>query len=416
MKKLLSLTLALLCVFSLASCMGSTATCEKHIDADGNMYCDTCAAIYICPDHIDADENALCDTCSAPYSCLGHADANKDGKCDRCKAPYTCPGHEDLSGIGQCDICNAYFTCIHVDADDNGECDNCLAYFTCVSHQDNDADGKCDVCEGTYVCVAHKDANVDGACDFCGESYVCIGHIDADEDGKCDECGASGSALEAVNPRSIAAFSRAYKNSLPTKITTSTRRTIGTGAATYTLTSSSTLKTGTVGGKIATVLEESKQELRDVDSGAGDTVESVYKLTEIKKEFVQGKGVRTTENGVAGNWNQRETNFAPTLGSIAIGIQEGNVNVRRYTIDEANNSYVVEFTVSKDNVAAVFGMNGAIANIDATSDVTVVLTSNGATITSIIIRYNIDATKEVPEQTVVIEAYYEYSIQNITIG
>ena len=75
----------------------------------------------------------------------------------------------------------------------------------------------------------------------------------------------------------------------------------------------------------------------------------------------------------------------------------------------------MEFSVSKEKVAEVFGQNGALPNVDATSDVTVVLSSNGATITSIVIRYKVASTKDVPEQNVVIAASYEYSIQNITI-
>lgn len=416
MKKLLSLILALLCVFSLASCVGGSNECTAHTDADGNMYCDTCNAIYICPNHIDADANSFCDTCLAPYSCIGHSDANKDGKCDRCKAPFVCPGHEDPFGFGQCDICNALFVCEHVDADNDGICDKCLANFTCINHQDLNADGKCDVCEGDYVCNAHRDANVDGLCDVCGDSYSCPGHIDADDNGKCDECGAFGSALDTVNPRSVAAFVRAYRNSLPTLINVETSRTIGTGAESYTLKSSSVLKTGTINGKNAAVYEESYQELRDVESGSGDTVESVFKVIELKKEFLQGRGVRTTEDGVVGAWNSRETNFAPTIGSIAIAISEDLINVRKFTINDETNTHVMEFTVPKANAGEVFGMNGALPNVDAASDVNVVLTSNGATIISVVIRYSVAVSKDVPEQqTVVIEANYGYSIQNITI-
>ena len=123
-----------------------------------------------------------------------------------------------------------------------------------------------------------------------------------------------------------------------------------------------------------------------------------------------------TEDGVVGAWNSRETNFAPTIGSIAIAISEDLINVRKFTINDETNTHVMEFTVPKANAGEVFGMNGALPNVDSASDVNVVLTSNGATIISVVIRYSVAVSKDVPEQqTVVIEANYGYSIQNITI-
>lgn len=64
MKKIVALILALVCVFSFASCDDE---CEKHIDADENGKCDVCEADYTCPGHVDADANGVCDECSAPY-------------------------------------------------------------------------------------------------------------------------------------------------------------------------------------------------------------------------------------------------------------------------------------------------------------------------------------------------------------
>ena len=415
MKKLLSTLLILICVFSVASCSSCGAkTCENHKDYDGNMYCDLCGAIFVCPDHCDADMNGACDTCGSAYTCTGHSDANKDRMCDKCKAPYRCPGHKDTAADGKCDICNAIFVCVHVDENSDQVCDDCRAHFTCPSHQDLNADGYCDFCEAEYVCTAHRDTDANSICDTCGESYTCPGHIDADGDGRCDECSAFGSALNEVNPKSVAAFVRAYSNSLPTKVTTKTTRTVGAAKESYTLVSNSTLLAGTIAGKAATVYEESYQQLRDVESGAGDTVASVFETVTLKKEFLQGKGVRTTENGVKGNWSARETNFAPTKGSIAIGIKEDNIKVKSFTIEE--NNHVMEFSVAKANIAAVFGMNGALPNIDsAATEVNVTLTSNGATITSVVIRYKTAVSKDLPAQDVVIEVNYDYSIQNITI-
>ncbi len=416
MKKLLSLTLIVLCVFSLASCFGnSDTTCAAHKDYDGNMYCDLCGAIYVCPDHCDADSNGACDTCGSAYTCSGHADANKDGKCDKCKANYRCPGHRDTAADGKCDICSAMFICEHIDSNSDQVCDKCRAYFNCLSHQDLNADGFCDFCEAEYVCTDHRDTDANSVCDTCGESYTCPGHIDADGDGKCDECSAFGSALNEVNPKSVAAFIRAFNNSLPTKTTTETTITVGSGKDSYVLSLSSSLVTGNIAGKNAAIYEESKQELNSVDAGSGDTIINVFKTTTEKREYLQGRGLRVTVDGVRGSFDSKGTNFAPSKGDIMKGmkITEENIKVKSFTIEE--NLHIMEFTVSKANAQAVFGMNGAIANVAATSDVNVTLTSNGATITSIVITYKVNATKDVPAQEFVIEAKYDYSIQNITI-
>lgn len=417
MKKILSFTLALLCVFSLASC-GSENTCEAHKDFDGDgYYCDLCGAIYICPDHADADEDGACDTCGSAYECEGHQDANKDGKCDRCKAPYTCPGHKDINGVGKCDICNAKFICDHLDADGNGKCDKCLSTFACANHKDYDADGFCDFCLGMLECGpdSHRDVDANSLCDICGEPYACPGYIDADSDSECDECGAVELSHGKVSkPDSVVAFMRAYANSAPTKITSETLRTVGRGSSYYTLSIYSTLLSGTIAGKSAAVYEETKQQLRDVESGSGETEESVFEVVETKKEFLQGKGLRETKNGKAGNWKEKGTNFAPTKGSIALNITEETVKDVKFTITE--NKHVMEFKVSKANHAKVFGQTDGVANVDATADVSVVLVSNGTTITSVVITYTVAQSKDIPYQSVVIETEYDYSVQVFSIN
>ena len=411
MKKLLSLFLAIIFVFSFASC-SETEACERHIDTDGNMYCDFCLAIFICS-HADVQGDGACDLCACPYVCPGHQDANVDGICDRCQAEYTCPGHLDENSDGKCEVCNAEFACIHKDADGDGKCDSCLSYFTCPSHQDLNSDGVCDFCAYAYVCVEHKDADGNAFCDICDAPYSCIGHIDANGDGRCDECGAFGNALDKVNPESVGAFVRYYQNSTPTRVHSETVRTVGTGSDSYTLQSTADLWVGTIAKNAASIYEESYVELRNVEDAAGEIVESVFKRTTYKKEFLQGNGVRETVDGKKGSWSSKGVNFAPTKGSIAIDIREDLV--KDVTFTSAENMYTMEFSVSKANVRTVFGMNGATPNVDATGDVKVVLTSDGATITSIVMQYTVAAAGSIPEQTVKIVTEYEYSVQNITI-
>lgn len=421
MKKILSLALVLVSVFLLASCTGSTATaCENHVDANGDFTCDTCGAMYICQNHVDANADALCDTCMAPYTCPGHADANNDGKCDVCLAAYTCPGHTDVNADGRCDVCLYEFICQHTDADGNGVCDKCMSRFTCQKHMDsNDADSKCDYCGQEFECVDHRDVNGDSVCDICAEPYTCPGHIDANKDDKCDRCGAFGSALTDVKADSIAAFIRASKNSEPTKVVTNTVYVTGEGSSARAYNISSVLVSGTVDGSIAAVYTSEYPTLKNVEEGSGNIIVDVIANNVYKMEFLQGSGVRETLNGVVqkvgGNEWAVGKNFAPAKGEIALGITASNINVTEFVIEE--NRHEMHFVVSKAKVNEVFGKTGATANIDASGDVNVILTSNGAVITSVQISYKIAGSSKdnIPDQTVTIVTEYGYSVQSIDI-
>lgn len=416
MKKILVLVLVLSFVLPLVSCFGSS-TCEVHKDRDGDgYYCDECGAIFACPNHVDEDENGRCDSCEAPYECPGHADVNKDGLCDRCRAEFSCTRHIDVNGAGRCDNCKAKFICNHEDEGKDGKCDLCKAPFTCTNHKDYDADGFCNLCKGMLECGegAHRDVDANAVCDICGDPYVCSGYLDADNDGECNECGAREDVHnKSVKPDSVVAFMRAYANSCPTKVVTETVRTVGRPDS-YTLTSKTTLLSGTIAGKDAAVYEEVYQELRDVDSGAGEIVQGVFKTVETKREYIQGKGMRKTQDGKVGPWNPRETNFAPTKGSIALAITEDTIKDVSFSTE--NNAYVMSFKVAKANFASVFGAVDGVANVDASSDVSVVLTSNGVAITSVLITYTVSATSAVPYQSVVIKATYDYSVQVFSIN
>ena len=402
--------------------MGATSTaCETHVDADGNYYCDVCSAIYICQNHVDANADSLCDTCTAPYVCPGHADANNDGSCDVCLGAYTCPGHTDTNGDGRCDVCRYEFICAHTDADSDGVCDKCQSAFNCESHQDGNADGKCDYCAQVYVCVDHRDANGDSVCDLCSASYTCPGHIDANKDEKCDRCGAFGSALTDVKADSVAAFIRAANNSEPTKIEINDVRVIGTASANVTLYNHALFICGTVDGNIAAIYEREYQNFNSVEAGSGTTILGVTANNTHKKEFLQGSGIRETVNGVVkktddgSEWG-RGMNFIPSKGEIGLNITADNITDVKFAIEE--NRHEMSFTVPKANVTEVFDKTGVTPNVDASGDVSVIITSNGAVITSVQYTFTIaPSTKDnIPLQTVTMVVEYDYSVQSITIA
>jgi len=74
MKKIISLLLALTCVFALFACDDEEKKpCTVHVDSDNNGLCDSCGATV---------EKTPCET---------HTDANLDGVCDVCEAEVEVP-------------------------------------------------------------------------------------------------------------------------------------------------------------------------------------------------------------------------------------------------------------------------------------------------------------------------------------
>ncbi len=275
------------------------------------------------------------------------------------------------------------------------------------------------------------DANGDGKCDNCGAAVQpttpnnpdepdeptepCDKCVDEDGDGECDVCGEP----YVLSPESLDAFINAYANSIPTKVETEIKRVYGIGATDYStvayeLNTKSVLLSGVCAGKVATVYKVVYDEFRSIDEGADQNIVGEIKTTTYEKVFLEGKGVReTTElDGVktGGEWDTSALNFAPTAGSIAISLSEDNVKNLRFTIEDYN--HVMRFVVPKAKIKAVFG-NG----IDATSDVSVTLVSNGATITSLSFSYTVEGSEKdaFPGQRVIISANYDYGMQNITI-
>ena len=227
MKKLISLILCLLLIFSLTACSmpggGTNTTVCQHRDVNDDGACDKCSASYtdgkdvIEPcQHRDKDDDNLCDKCEISYSdgkdvfaACQHRDADDDSRCDSCYVSYTdgkdipdtpvCQ-HRDANDDGECDKCyNDYVdgkdipdapVCQHRDADDDGECDKCYNDYIdgkdipdapVCQHRDADDDGECDKCYNDYtdgkdildapVCQ-HRDADDDEFCDYCGEDYT----------------------------------------------------------------------------------------------------------------------------------------------------------------------------------------------------------------------------------------------------
>ncbi len=122
-----------------------------------------------CTSHVDANGDLKCDTCNTAMECTSHVDRNHDQKCDKCKAAVPCEHEIDEDGF--CAWCDFVKCMKHIDRDHNLVCDNegCGEDVACTKHADRDENAKCDWCAVAYSCPleAHADANQDGACDEC---------------------------------------------------------------------------------------------------------------------------------------------------------------------------------------------------------------------------------------------------------
>ena len=101
---------------------------------------------------------------------------------------------------------------------------------------------------------------------------------------------------------------------------------------------------------------------------------------------------------------------------MALRITEETIKDVKFTITETK--HVMEFKVTKANIAGVFGINVEGNDMTDTnaSDISVVITSNGTTIESVVISYTVSATKDIPYRSVVISTNYEYSVQVFSIN
>lgn len=205
-----------------------------------------------------------------------------------------------------------------------------------------------------------------------------------------------------------------YKNSLPTKVVTTSTQSImnSSGVAVQTLNGKYELVTGTIAGKLATVQTYTQDYIREVAEGANAVVVGPIGTETGSLEYLEGYGRRT--NG--GSWDPNGLNFGPTAGSIAINLDESLLTGVRYTEGE-DGINTLTFTVPNANIAAVFGADSDdVALLTASSDVEVTITNNGAFVQSIAISYSIDGTRYYPKRQITMITEYEYDVQSVELA
>ena len=205
-----------------------------------------------------------------------------------------------------------------------------------------------------------------------------------------------------------------YKNSLPTKVVTTSTQSImnSSGVAVQTLNGKYELVTGTIAGKLATVQTYTQDYIREVAEGANAVVVGPIGTETGSLEYLEGYGRRT--NG--GSWDPNGLNFGPTAGSIAINLDESLLTDVKYTEGE-DGINTLTFTVPNANIAAVFGADSDdVALLTASSDVEVTITNNGAFVQSIAISYSIDGTRYYPKRQITMITEYEYDVQSVELA
>lgn len=206
-------------------------------------------------------------------------------------------------------------------------------------------------------------------------------------------------ALASCGGNDVDAVGEMFKNSKPTKTVITTSQAFGNTV----LSGNYVMQTGLVDGKAATVYTATYQELLSVEEGgASNLVQGDIVTRTETREYLEGKGVR--ENG--GSWNKSGENFALETGPVSLNLSSEYIKTFTYE------NHLLRCAVAAANTAEVLGLAE-----DLSTDVSIEIVDDGASVTSVVISYAIpaDAASGVDETTVSIKAEYYYDLQKIEI-
>ena len=206
-------------------------------------------------------------------------------------------------------------------------------------------------------------------------------------------------ALASCGGNDVDAVGEMFKNSKPTKTVITTSQAFGNTV----LSGNYVMQTGLIDGKAATVYTATYQELLSVEEGgASNLVQGDIVTRTETREYLEGKGVR--ENG--GSWNKSGENFALETGPVSLNLSSEYIKTFTYE------SHLLRCAVAAANTAEVLGLAE-----DLSTDVSIEIVDDGASVTSVVISYAIpaDAASSVDETTVSIKAEYYYDLQKIEI-
>ena len=212
----------------------------------------------------------------------------------------------------------------------------------------------------------------------------------------------------------VAKVAKMYEVSAPTKVVATTKQVLVKDV--LELDGSYEMLTGYVNGVAAYIFTSNTESIRTVEEGGkNDEVKAIKVPTEIIEEYIEGIGLRvstTVDNQTTvGDWDNN-----PEIETKAIGKGKMAINIKdKYLTDVEYKDGVLSFTIPKDKVSSVLGKTYAKY---ISGDVKVVITNDGAQITSIELEYTIsgDTSSNVGASKMYVKVEYSYDIEKITIN
>ncbi len=225
---------------------------------------------------------------------------------------------------------------------------------------------------------------------------------------------------DKVTNTTLDEYAEMYKNSKPTKVVTVTSQSFyyltdsGNEEELDTLTSTYSIINGTIDGDKVSKYTSDVESFRTVEDGGKDELRRAVTVIEHTIiEAIEGVGSRTTssvddEKATVGSWNEEGTVIEIEKGAMAINLDESLIS------DIKEEEKQISFTVLNKNIAGIFGADVAA---ETDGDAYVVITTDGAVITSITVRYSVPANEElnVSRSEMVITISYSYDLEIITI-
>ena len=199
----------------------------------------------------------------------------------------------------------------------------------------------------------------------------------------------------------VVSVAKMYNMSTPTKVVATTEQNFGS----YELNCSYEIVTGYVDNSRASVYTVTTEELRTVEEGGKtEEVKDMIKTTTKKTEAVEGLGART--NG--GEWNPKGTVWSVGRGRMALNLDANCL------VNVVYENHKLTFVIPAEHVATVLGEEYAT---DVAGDVKVTIVDDGAVITSIDLRYNLEANESanLVESEMTVKVVYTYDLERITI-
>ena len=210
-------------------------------------------------------------------------------------------------------------------------------------------------------------------------------------------------ALVSCGENEVDMIGARFKDSRPTRTLVATTQQFGE----TTLESEYTLTTGFIDGLAASVYEATYQELLSIEEGATEEIKNDIETTYELLEYLEGYGVRKSDNqDKKGEWDSEKGNFASESGPMSLNISSEYIS--EFTYENG----LLRCVVAAKNTSEVLGIAEDLA-----VDVSIEITDDGASVTSVIISYTLpaDTAAEVPETNIVIKAFYFYDLQKIEI-